>query len=247
MTASHPSLTDIRPDAIHYTPAIAESLYVTHPSGLPTPDRNSLVVGPLGSGKTIMLKALLAKWTQLSQLRPIYVDLLRWTSQLAGETETYSSDRLSPRGRAILGGMSLAINVALCESLGAFDTPTDFPSSWRLFDEALGTSDPAAIRNRAKAAIREALLTGRELPATLPSTFTMASALGADTRSRHGSLLVLMIDQIDQVSAPFFSPVATLLRRSADFVSILATRPCATAPEPEEIPPDIGVFVKSCG
>jgi hypothetical protein len=231
--------SDIRADASLYTHEDAASLYVAHPEGLPGLERNSLIVGPIGSGKTIMLKALYAEWSNSKTLRPIYVDVLRWTSQVAGETETYDSERLSPRGRIILDAMSLAIILGICESSGVFQQPNIYKSLWPVFGPSFGTQDPAGIRESAQKSIREALIAGKALPPYLPSVFAVATTLGSCVRSEQSKTLVLLVDQIDQVSSLFFEPIASLLRRSSEYVSVLATRPCATAPEAEVFPSDV--------
>jgi hypothetical protein len=232
------SISDIRPDASLYSPEAAASLYVDHPEGLPTLDRNSLIVGPIGSGKTIMLKALYAKWSIRAELTPIYVDISRWTAQIAGET--YGSDRISPRSGVVLQAMSLAVVLGLLESIDAFTATSSFPSLWTLFEEAFETSDPFSIRTLAKRNVKNALITGEQLSPHLPTVFTVGNTLGADVSRMNGSKLVLLVDQIDQqISSMFFSPTASLLRRSSDYISVLAMRPCPTAPDPEEIPLDI--------
>src|SRR4051812_12821450 len=99
------NLADIKLDASQYDYEEAASLYVQHPEGVPTPDRNSMVVGPLGSGKTIMLKTLCANWSSLQSVYPVYVDLQRWISAVAGETETYPGERLSRRAQVVLSAV----------------------------------------------------------------------------------------------------------------------------------------------
>jgi hypothetical protein len=232
------SLSDIRPDASLYSPEAAALLYVDHPEGLPTLDRNSLIVGPIGSGKTIMLKSLYAKWSSRTELAPVYVDISRWTAQIAGET--YGSERISPRSGAILQAMSLAVILGLCESIDAFKEADKFPELWSLFEEVFESSDPDTIRKAAKRSVKDALVTGKPLSPYTPSVFTVANTLGAEVSRKRGSKLVLLVDQIDQqISSMFFPPTATLLRRSSDYISVLAMRPCPTAPDPEEIPTDI--------
>lgn len=231
--------SDIRADASLYSHEDAASLYVAHPEGLPGLERNSLIVGPIGSGKTIMLKALYSEWLNSKSLRPIYVDVLRWTAQVAGETETYNSERLSPRGRVILDAMSLAIILGVCESSGVFQQPNVFKNLWPVFAPSFNTQDPDAIRALAQKSIREALIAGKDLPTYIPSVFTVATTIGTCVRSEQNKTLVLLVDQIDQVSSLFFEPIASLLRRSSEYISVLATRPCATAPEPEVFPSDV--------
>ncbi|HEX7320638.1 MAG TPA: hypothetical protein VF399_09845 [bacterium] len=230
---------DVRADASLYSHEDAASLYVQHPEGLPHLERNTLIVGPLGSGKTIMLKTLFTNLSSKPNVIPVFVDTLRWTSQIAGETETYRSERLSPRGMVMLDAMALAIVIGLCESVGAFQSPNQFHSTWSLFSEAFRTTEPNEIRSMSRKRIKDALKNGLQLPESLPTVFTVANALGNDIRKEKNALLVLLVDQIDQVSSNFFLPIASLLRRSSHYVSILATRPCPTAPEPEAISADI--------
>ena len=235
------SLADIKPDASLYTINEATALYVNHPEGLPNVDRNHLIIGPIGSGKTIMLKSLLSNWQESDKYKPIYFDALKWTSQIAGETETFTSIKMTPNAFVLLKAMSLAIIIGLCESVGAFDEPKRFRSIWKLFEDAFG-NDSSKIRIEARNWIFKALTEYKFTKKNLPNVFTVASELGTVIKETESKLLILLVDQIDQVSQNFFTPIMELLRRSGNFISVLATRPCPTAPEPEVMPNGITIY-----
>src|SRR5206468_1338000 len=80
---------------------------------------------------------------------------------------------------------------------------------------------------------------GETITLRLPSIYAVADALGRDIRATTGGLLALFVDQIDQVGADFFVPICNLLRRSGNFVAILAMRPCPVAPDQESLPADL--------
>ncbi len=168
---------DLRLDASQYSPEIATNLYVDHPEGLPSPVGNSLVVGPMGSGKTMMLRALQTKWAEGGRLEPVYVDLTTWISQLAGETQTYDSYRASPRALLLRDALGLQVGLALVEAAGAFSSQGKFTNVLSLLAEPLAVDNDANVKQAAKAALRRA--PARERIATRRAAFTVCSRYGA--------------------------------------------------------------------
>jgi len=238
MFSNQPMVSKLLSEADGYTHEQAASLYVDHVEGYPTLEKNCLLVGPLGSGKTIMLKAVYSQHAKSSDYRPVFVELSRWIGHIAAETHTYGANQLTPRGKVMLDAMSLMIIVGLCESAGAFDNANRFPTLWSQFPQTLSSLDNVERRTRLIRISKNALLKN-ELEDDFPSVHSVASALGSDIRVDQGKKLVLLVDQVDQVASQFFPPIASLLKRSGDFISVLATRPCPTAPHPEITPPDV--------
>lgn len=225
-------------EADGYTLEQAASIYVDHVEGYPTLEKNCLLVGPLGSGKTIMLKAVHAQQAASSDYHPAFVELTRWIGHIAGETVTYGPNQLTPRAQVLREAMSLMVIVGLCDAASAFRTPDQFPALWSQFPPAMSLLNGVERLTYLKRVSKEALLTN-ELSDDFPSVPNVASALGQDIRESHGKKLVFLVDQIDQVGSQFFPPIVSLLKRSGDYISILATRPCPTAPHAEVPPRDV--------
>ena len=230
---------DLLTEADGYTHKQAALLYVHHLEGLPTLEKNCLLVGPLGSGKTIMLKAIYSKYETSNSIFPVFVELSRWMSLISGETHTYTQDHISPRGTALLDAMSLSIILGLCVSAGALNEDNHFPELWSLFPSEITSLPHAERQSFITRSIKNTLTTGDPFSMDLPSVHAVACALGRDTRQKDGRKLVILVDQIDQVASQFFPPLANLLKRSGDYISILATRPCPTAPDAEVTPSDV--------
>lgn len=69
---------------------------------------------------------------------------------------------------------------------------------------------------------------------TFPSLFAFAQGAAAAAKDS-GKTLVLLLDQVEGTSPLYFNAVASLLRR-ADYLAIVATRPCPTAPMTSTVP-----------
>jgi hypothetical protein len=232
-------LSDLLTEADGYSHETAASLYVGHKEGFPSLEKNCLLVGPIGSGKTIMLKAIYSELTNSSQLQPVFVELSRWISQIAGETYTYPTETLSPRGQVVFQALTLSVIVGICSSSNAFAEENKFSEVWSLFPAIITSEPPSLRKQKLIRLIKDALLTSEPFQEYFPSAHAVADALGEDIRTNEGKKLVLLVDQIDQVSAPFFAPIASLLRRSGSYIAVLATRPCPAAPDAEILPDDI--------
>lgn len=196
---ARPRATDLQLqlDASNYSDKDAAALYVEHPEGLPTTDGNSLIVGPLGSGKTIMLKALSAQLGgSSSAFLPIYVDLNRWISTAAGETETYPSDVTSPGSKQVLEALSLSVVYGLWESAQVFSSTNRYDQTLKLFSEAYGHVQQADLRSVLLKSIKDTLFNGESLPRYLPTVFSVASAIGQDLKGMTGRLPVILVDHV---------------------------------------------------
>lgn len=236
---TEPSFT-IKLDASLYDLEQAEQLYVEHPEGFPEPERNALIVGAMGSGKTMMLRALQARWAQPDSTdKGLYIDLSHWVSSIASDTSPLTGAGLSPRTQNLRSALELTIAYALASEAGVFRDPEAFPETFTEFSDATVGAGASAVRVGVKRAIRETVLRDAQVDVAYPKPYFVASAIGRDVQGREGRRAVFLIDQVDQVSAAYFEPISSLLRRSANHVTYVATRPCPTAPDREELPEDV--------
>jgi len=233
------SRSPIQLDADRYPTDVAASRYVKHPGGVPQPTEHWLVLGPRGAGKTIMLKALYTEWRAAPGLLPVYVELQPSIAKIAGELPLYGHGPLSPRDRAMLDCMSLAVSAALVASVAAAVGPESTIDTLRLFSWHPSSSTFQDWITNARNRLREALVSGARFTAETPPVSVVASALGDSVRRQTQKTLVLLVDQIDQVPSPVFQPIISLLRRTASYTAVMASRPCPTAPEQAVIPGDV--------
>ncbi|MBM4030803.1 MAG: hypothetical protein FJ291_03360 [Planctomycetes bacterium] len=229
----------IQIDADRYSTDVAANRYVKHPGGVPQPTEHWLVLGPRGAGKTIMLKALCTEWRAAPDLLPVYVELQHWIAKIAGELPLYGHEPLSPRDRAMLDCMSLAVSLALVTNVATVLHPESTTDAQRLFPWHRRTRTFEDWTLEARRRLREALVSGAPFTDEMPPVHVVAGSLGDSVRREAHKTLVLLIDQVDQVPAPVFQPIASLLRRTASYTTIMASRPCPTAPEQAVMPRDV--------
>lgn len=233
------SRSPIQLDADRYSTDVAARRYVKHPGGIPQPTEHCLILGPRGAGKTIMLKALYTEWRAVPGLLPIYIELQPSIAKIAGELPLYGHEPLSPRDRAMLDCMSLAVSVALVTGVAAALRPEITIDALKLFSwhPPAGTLDEWTRNAHNK--LRHALVSGNPFDFETPPVSVVASTLGDSVRRDAQKTLVLLVDQIDQVPLPVFRPIVSLLRRTSSYTTIMASRPCPTAPEQAVMPSDV--------
>jgi hypothetical protein len=232
-------MTPIQVDADRYSTEVAASRYVKHPCGVPQPTEHCLILGPRGSGKTIMLKALFTDWRLRHELLPVYIELQPSIAKIAGELPLYGHEPLSPRDRAMLDCMSLAVSVALVNGVASTLNPESTIDALKLFSwyPSNGTLEEWTLK--AHNILRSALVSGIPFNFEMPPVSVVASTLGDSVLRKANKTLVLLVDQIDQVPAPVFRPIVSLLKRTSSYTTIMASRPCPTAPEQAIMPNDV--------
>ena len=211
-----------------YSAKLAAERHVPPPSGLPGTDSHCLVIAPYGAGKTILLKSLCDKWGRSEELLPVYADLQPGLAAAAGELQNASVDSLSPRDQDMIECMTLALDLVLLQRVSRSAGQQLGWSTTGTF-RVIAAKDNAWVMS-ARDHLRDALRRGTRPGMEVPSVYEMANALGewvGDTQERS---LILLVDQVDQVPPAAFPAVTSLLRRTAYFTAVLATRPCPTAP-----------------
>jgi hypothetical protein len=136
--------------------------------------------------------------------------------------------------------MSLAVSVSLVTSVAAALRPESITDALRLFSSwhpQTGTLEEWT-RNAHKR-LRDALVSGAPFAFETPPVSVVASTLGDSVRREAQKTLVLLVDQIDQVPSPVFQPIVSLLRRTSSYTTVMASRPCPTAPEQAVMPSDV--------
>jgi len=229
----------IQLDADRYTTDVAANRYVKHPGGVPQPTEHCLILGPRGAGKTIMLKALYTEWRAVPGLLPVYIELQPSIAKIAGELPLYGHEPLSPRDRAMLDCMSLAVSVALVTGVAAAVRPESTIDALKLFSWHQSAGTLQEWTRNAHNKLRDALISGNPFDFETPPVSVVASTLGDSVRREAQKTLVLLVDQIDQVPSPVFRPIVSLLRRTSSYTTIMASRPCPTAPEQAVMPSDV--------
>ena len=235
------SRSPIQIDADRYTTDLAASRYVEYPGGVPQPTEHWLVLGPRGAGKTMMLKALYTEWRATPGLLPVYVELQPSINKIAGELPLFGHEPLSPRDHAMVDCMSLAVSVALVNSVAAALRPESVTDALRLFSWYPPTDTLEQWTRDAHDKLRKSLVSGISFAPDTPPVHVVASTLGDSVRREAQKSLVLLVDQIDQVASPLFQPIVSLLRRTSSYTTIMACRPCPTAPEQATMPRDVVV------
>ncbi len=233
------SRSPIQLDADRYSTDVAASRYVKHPGGIPQPTEHCLILGPRGAGKTIMLKALYTEWRAVPGLLPVYIELQPSIAKIAGELPLYGHEPLSPRDRAMLDCMSLAVSVALVTGVAAALRPESTIDALKLFPWHPSAGTLEEWTRNAHNKLRDALVSGNPFDFETPPVFVVASTLGDSVRREAQKTLVLLVDQIDQVPSPVFQPIVSLLRRTSSYTVVMASRPCPTAPEQAAMPKDV--------
>jgi hypothetical protein len=231
---------EISDDAAYYTAADAERLFVLPSTALPRSHGHSVVFGPRGAGKTHLLKTLLARWSREPQFLPLYIELgeEQWIASIAGEVELDSTAPLSPRDRAMVECMWLA----LCHSIASrcFDRlPADalLPVLSRVTP---GIDSLGSWSDRIHSRIQELLKRGRGAVAGRDDTSAIAHRLGIELSRVSGQRLLILMDQIDRMAGPLLEPILSLLQKASGYSFVLASRPCPAAPAPTPVPQGVG-------
>jgi hypothetical protein len=186
-----------------------------------------------------MLKALFTEWRANPGILPVYIELQPSIAKIAGELPLYGHEPLSPRDRAMLDCMSLAVSVALVTGVAAALRPESTIDALKLFSWHPSTGTLEEWTRNAHKKLRDALVSGAPFTFETPPVFVVASTLGDSVRRDAQKTLVLLVDQIDQVPSPVFQPIVSLLRRTSSYTVVMASRPCPTAPEQAVMPRDV--------
>jgi hypothetical protein len=186
-----------------------------------------------------MLKALYTEWQANPGLLPVYIELQPSIAKIAGELPLYGHEPLSPRDRAMLDCMSLAVSVALVTGVATALRPESTIDALSLFPWHPSTGTLEEWTRNAHKRLRDAFVSGAPFTFETPPVFVVASTLGDSVRRDAQKTLVLLVDQIDQVPSPVFQPIVSLLRRTSSYTVIMASRPCPTAPEQAVMPRDV--------
>jgi hypothetical protein len=186
-----------------------------------------------------MLKALYTEWRAVPGLLPVYIELQPSIAKIAGELPLYGHEPLSPRDHAMLDCMSLAVSVALVTGVAATLRPESTIDALKLFSWHPSTGTLEEWTRNAHNKLRDAFVSGNPFDFETPPVSVVASTLGDSVRREAQKTLVLLVDQIDQVPAPVFRPIVSLLRRTSSYTTIMASRPCPTAPEQAVMPSDV--------
>jgi hypothetical protein len=186
-----------------------------------------------------MLKALYTEWQTVPGLLPVYIELQPSIAKIAGELPLYGHEPLSPRDRAMLDCMSLAVSVALVTGVAAVLGPESAVDALKLFSWHPSPGTLEEWTRNARNKLRDALISGNPFDFETPPVSVVASTLGDSVRREAHRTLVLLVDQIDQVPSPVFRPIVSLLRRTSSYTTIMASRPCPTAPEQAVMPSDV--------
>ena len=75
--SSRNSEIDFYLDAEIYDILAAHKRFKLHPEGLPRITRNCMIIGPLGIGKTIVLKELCYKYKNDNNIFPVYIYIVK--------------------------------------------------------------------------------------------------------------------------------------------------------------------------
>lgn len=225
-------------EAEHYHISDVPRVYKPHPEGLPTIARNSLVVGYPGAGKTMILKKLCADLATDPTVWPIYVQIEPWAAKVSGEITYPSGRRQTPRDRELLTCCTILIALGLIERVNKYADFELVRVATGLFPGGAATASglPNWLETQI-AVVRKVLEEGDPLPpeySSFHTLFEIANAIGEAARSKDRTL-VFLVDQVDKTSAVHFGTVASLLRRG-EYVVVVASRPCPSAPERAALP-----------
>ena len=244
-----PSHASSRPyyQAEHYSLAEAARRYRRSPDDIPYPPAtNYLLVGYPGVGKTMALKKICYDLLSSESHSPVYLQVEPWIASVAAhDPAAYESSssvlgqRLATTSRILLA-LGILTEIArqvsnpepvLRAGLNSFSAPpTDMavPSDG---EKVLDWIDEQV------AICREVLDFDKELPSPytrFPPLFGFAQRLAAASK-RSGRTLVLLLDQVERTSPVYFDSVSSLLRRG-EYIVLVATRPCPSAPHQSKLP-----------
>lgn len=232
----------IWPEADQYRIREVPDIFIPHPEGLPSTLRNCLVVGSAGVGKTMVLKKLCYDLSQSSgKLLPIYIKIEPWIGKLSGEIAYPIEIRRTPREKEldicirILIALGLTKRIYKYAEVSIVKAAADqFPKQVEYDDNIEKWIETQLLQ------IRKVVEQGEKLPndyLSFPPLSEFANVVG-ERAKEDGITLVFLLDQVDKTPKPIFESITSLLRRG-DYISVIATRPCPSAPDSVIMPSQV--------
>lgn len=217
-------------DASYYSTTDAERLFVSPRYDLPRSFGHTVVVGPRGAGKTHLLKALHAQWRRDTTLLPFYLELLaeEWIPTIGGEVELEADGPLSPRDKAMVECMRLALSLAIAKRASAHLTDSVFLAA--VSDVGPRATSGADWLNKTSDSIATLMRRGRGAQPPHHDVSAVAHRLGTAVQDATNKRVLLLVDQIDRIGGAALQPVLSLLQRASGYSFVLASRPCPAAP-----------------
>jgi hypothetical protein len=224
--------------AEQYTLGEASRRYRPHPDGLPPLAGNILLLGYPGAGKTLTMLKMCHDLRSRSDVLPLYLPIEPWLATAASETSFPLHRRSTPREADVVTTSRALLALGLVDLINSYGSEELLDAAVRQFPGTAGMSDLATWQQEQLDLCRSVLDYGRRLPAShaeFPSLYGFVDQVGRTAR-RSGTKLVLLFDQVERTSSLYFDAVSGVLRRG-EYLAIVASRPCPTAPARSLTPP----------
>lgn len=223
-----------------------------HPQAPRSVEENMLLIGTAGTGKSMVMRQLVAAYENSDEVYPLYIHAEDWLSDTLAENAT-RTDYASARFEGIRTKSTILFTLAIIERLISLNRLELAYAAGKLFRGAPDRDSPEALRNWADA-LREWLndtwieIKGvsssskkwRARYAVFASLSDVLTFIGRQTQRILGRRLVLFVDQLDKVGPAYFEVLGSAFIRTVAYTICLATRPSVCAPNPTNFDARIG-------
>ena len=235
-SSSHAPLAAFQPQAESYPHRQIPTFKALHPNAPEKLTQNTLIIGSAGTGKSMVMRQLSARYEDSDEIFPLYIHAEFWLSRALAEAASVSStSTIAIRRTHTYANAMLAL--AVIERLTVIGQLTIAGNAARSLFGAEVSSEPEELflwideeAERVTEGVRSQVEPA-EIYARLPLLPHIFEQFGKIVERQINKRLLLLVDQLDKVSPTYFTILGSALGRSRNYILCVATRPSVCAPE----------------
>ena len=219
-------------EAEQYSLDEAAARYRPHPDALPRLSSNTLLIGYPGAGKSQSLMRRCWELKHDSGTLPLYLPIEPWIATAASEMAFPLHSKMTPREASVREIANVLLALGIIATLQELDDDVAYAAAAECFATPPRRRSVLSrwMSNRCKRAGAFLIMVSPCQTTTRRSGISSHSSTRSGASLTPGRKLILLLDQVERTSPLFFDAVSSLLRRG-EFLAVVATRPCPTAPE----------------
>ncbi|GAB3156060.1 hypothetical protein GCM10027058_29520 [Microbacterium neimengense] len=222
--------------AEYYSHRDIERFTFRHPEAPTVVDGNMLLLGTAGTGKSMVMRQLVAEYENSDRIYPLYIHAEEWLSETLAEHARRNEYETS-RFDGIRIKCVILFALAIIERLISLDQCRVAAAASEWFPERPDDDSELTLREW----LNDTWIDVKSLPsqskkwreeyASFTSLPDVLNYIGRQTLRILGRRLALFVDQLDRVGPAYFEVLGSAFVRSTSYTICLASRPSVCAPE----------------